>query len=426
MARRLPPGIELRTAADGTRSYRIRWRQDGHNLSHSFTRLGEATDAKARITAAGHVCHCPLHAPGGTSTKHYGAPVTPAASEPGAVSFGAFAKRHAKALTGVGPGYRKRFAREMELHFAPFADTPLDDIERLDVRDWIVGMETGAHPWLHKDDCNATVGLPCNLGCDAKRSNTTIARLLRQAGSVMATAQEARLAQTNPFRGHRLGRRDRDEHTEMIVLTHAEWAVLQSCFPEGVDRDLATVLIGTGLRWSEATALAVGAVDPFTKPRLHVARAWQDDGDGGFQLGPPKSQRSRRTVTFSGAVLDALLPHISAKADDEFVFTTERGKPLRHSNWWSRVWQPALDAANAKGMTKRPRIHDLRHSHVSWLIAAGRPVPAISRRLGHESITTTIDRYGHMLPDIDDDTIAALEVAMPVSPPGPAAPGGAG
>ena len=37
------------------------------------------------------------------------------------------------------------------------------------------------------------------------------------------------------------------------------------------------------------------------------------------------------------------------------------------------------------------RLHDLRHTHTAWLISAGRPLPSIQRRLGHRSITTTID-----------------------------------
>jgi hypothetical protein len=85
-----------------------------------------------------------------------------------------------------------------------------------------------------------------------------------------------------------------------------------------------------------------GHVDPFANPPvLHVARAWQDNGVGGYQLGTPKSRRSRRTVDFSGAVLEALLPHLATAT--EFVFTTERGRPLRHSNFYHRVWLPALD-----------------------------------------------------------------------------------
>ncbi|HEX2499047.1 MAG TPA: hypothetical protein VHO00_09605 [Actinomycetes bacterium] len=39
-------------------------------------------------------------------------------------------------------------------------------------------------------------------------------------------------------------------------------------------------------------------------------------------------------------------------------------------------------------------------------------LPAISRRLGHESITTTIDRYGHLLPEVDDGLVRALVAAM--------------
>ncbi|MCC4909096.1 tyrosine-type recombinase/integrase [Microbacterium sp. cx-59] len=46
-----------------------------------------------------------------------------------------------------------------------------------------------------------------------------------------------------------------------------------------------------------------------------------------------------------------------------------------------------------------PNIHDLRHSHTSWLIAAGVPLPYLQARLGHESIMTTVGTYGHLQPD---------------------------
>jgi hypothetical protein len=140
MARRPPPGVE---APHRSR----RHPQLPHPLAagrrpqrsaplHTFIRQGEAVDALRRIAAAGWICHCPTHAPGDTSTKHYGAPVTPAQPQ-AEVSFGAFATRHVASLTGVGPGYRARFAREMDLHLAPFADRPIADITELDVREWI-------------------------------------------------------------------------------------------------------------------------------------------------------------------------------------------------------------------------------------------------------------------------------------------------
>jgi len=46
-----------------------------------------------------------------------------------------------------------------------------------------------------------------------------------------------------------------------------------------------------------------------------------------------------------------------------------------------------------------PRIHDCRHTHASWLVGAGMEIFQLSRRLGHESVTTTMDRYSHLLPD---------------------------
>lgn len=57
----------------------------------------------------------------------------------------------------------------------------------------------------------------------------------------------------------------------------------------------------------------------------------------------------------------------------------------------------------------RPRIPDLRHTHASWLIAAGVPLTVIQRRLGHESIKTTSDLYGHLAEDADAAAAAALD-----------------
>lgn len=75
------------------------------------------------------------------------------------------------------------------------------------------------------------------------------------------------------------------------------------------------------------------------------------------------------------------------------------------------VLRPSLEAcpgeANTAGFTKPPRIHDLRHTHTSWLIAGKVPPPVIQARLGHESITTTVDRYGHLLESSDDGIVAA-------------------
>lgn len=69
------------------------------------------------------------------------------------------------------------------------------------------------------------------------------------------------------------------------------------------------------------------------------------------------------------------------------------------------------------GPGKRPRIHDLRHTFASWAIRASVPLPVLQRQLGHESIQTTVDRYGHLAAS-DFDSLATLTDAALGSPLG--------
>ena len=55
------------------------------------------------------------------------------------------------------------------------------------------------------------------------------------------------------------------------------------------------------------------------------------------------------------------------------------------------------------------RIHDLKHTHASWLIAAGEHPKTIQTRLGHSSIQVTMDRYGHLMEGLDDRTADRLD-----------------
>ena len=55
------------------------------------------------------------------------------------------------------------------------------------------------------------------------------------------------------------------------------------------------------------------------------------------------------------------------------------------------------------------RLHDLRHSHASYLIHRGIPIIAISQRLGHQQIETTLQTYAHLYPQERDIVIEAIE-----------------
>ncbi|MGW1688880.1 tyrosine-type recombinase/integrase [Streptomyces albidoflavus] len=99
-------------------------------------------------------------------------------------------------------------------------------------------------------------------------------------------------------------------------------------------------------------------------------------------------------------------------AHDALLYTGPEGGKWDPGTFRRLRWIPAIELAAAKyGLIKRPRIHDIRHSHASWLIAHRVPLPAIQARLGHESITT-VDRYGHLLDALDDEVVAAVDWAM--------------
>jgi integrase len=216
------------------------------------------------------------------------------------------------------------------------------------------------------------------------------------------------------------------ERLEMTFLSPDEFTHLLAYVPVKY-QPLVLFLATTGLRWGEATALRPADFDLEART-VRVSRAWKHSSEKGNYIGPPKTKRSRRTVSLPDDVCATLRPLIDA--GHEYVFTNAQGNPVRQQKFWESVWNPARRMANglpafavsrgtvdrpwlarvngvwdtrqpsSKPLGKSPRIHDLRHSHASWLLAGGVPLPTIQRRLGHESITTTIDLYSHLSPDM--------------------------
>ena len=155
---------------------------------------------------------------------------------------------------------------------------------------------------------------------------------------------------------------------------------------------------GRGGRQDRDPAWLKKAIKPKHKIRQH-------------HLGSPKTVRSRRTVTIAPAIAEILKRLVADKAADDFVFTTSTGRAWHHSDFYTRAWRPVLERASAKGVAQF-RFHDLRHTHVAWLIAGGASLPHIQARLGHESITTTIDTYGHLLPAGDELINEIIQTAI--------------
>lgn len=207
---------------------------------------------------------------------------------------------------------------------------------------------------------------------------------------------------SNPCEGRKL---PETAVAEMVFLTPAEFKLVHDRLPHPRWQAVATWLVLTGMRFSEATALTPADIDLVAKT-ARVHRAWKYSGDYKPKLGPPKTRKGVRTV----AVPDAALAVLDM-TKPEYLFTNGVGNPLRAQEYF-QAWKPARDrAVEHDGLTKKPRVHDLRHTCASWMIHANVPLPIIQQQLGHESIKTTVDRYGHLDTRNQQSAAMALDAA---------------
>jgi integrase len=170
------------------------------------------------------------------------------------------------------------------------------------------------------------------------------------------------------------------------------------------ERDLLYVhlydlALGSGLRLGELRALRWQDIDR-NRRLLRVEQAYSRN-----DLKRPKSEAGIRSIPIFPSVqtaLDALAARALERgtyAPAQLIFQTERGTPLHPSNFSRRVWQPALRAAKLANPEGKPlyRLHDLRHTCISRLVAAGADIKLVQAIAGHSNPLITLKRYSHLL-----------------------------
>lgn len=303
-------------------------------------------------------------------------------------------------LSGITEATREGYRQIAERSFLRvIGDLPVDAITKLDVARWVTWQEAQ----------------PSSRTPDTTVAAKTIKNYHGVLSAILAAAVEVHRLDSNPARGTRL---TRGQRVGITFLTRDEFNVVLHFVPDYY-KPLALFLAGTGMRWGEATALTWADLDLRAKvPTARVDKAWKK-GVSGPVLGPPKTKRSNRTISLWPELVQAL-GQPGPGGDLVFVGVAAR-KRMWSERFHETAWRPAVAAANdpaacaAAGFQpigKRPRVHDLRHTHASWLIAAGAPLPYVQARLGHENISTTVDTYGHLLPDAHVQMAAIMSEAM--------------
>ena len=147
-------------------------------------------------------------------------------------------------------------------------------------------------------------------------------------------------------------------------------------------------------------ALEIAAVD-LEQRLIHIHWGW-DIKEGRI---PPKSRAGRRTVPISQALADTLEHHLNELPwSSGLAFGRSATTPFDPSVITERAYR-AWDRAGLE----RYSLHEARHTYVTFLLAAGIHLKAVSTFAGHASISITLDRYGHLLPGTEREAAQRLD-----------------
>jgi integrase len=207
---------------------------------------------------------------------------------------------------------------------------------------------------------------------------------------------------------------------EMKALSPEEAARFVNAAREDEHGLIFIVALLTGCRPEEYLALQWKDID-LESGLVIIQRTliWRRKG-GGWYYGEPKTAKSRRSIPLPFSLVQDLRAHRRAQAearlkcgpewkDYNLVFTTDVGGPLMSQNLFRRHFKPTLKRAE---LPESIRLYDLRHSCATLLLAAGEHPKVVSERLGHATITLTLDTYAHVLPSMQKAASDRLEALV--------------
>jgi integrase len=172
--------------------------------------------------------------------------------------------------------------------------------------------------------------------------------------------------------------------------------------------------ITTGMRRGEVLAVRWKDID-LDSSSLAVTQTLEKV-DKTLTFKAPKTERSRRTISLPQITVEALRKHRVKLAKErlaagkayhalDLVCCNELGQPL-DPGYLTHAF--AALARKKYGI----RFHDLRHSHISHLLAAGIHPKIASERAGHSSVSITLDVYSHVVPGMQEDAAKRIDAAI--------------
>ncbi len=294
----------------------------------------------------------------------------------GAVTFGAYAGRWLDGRHDLAERSAGLYAWLLARHVLPtFGAAGMAKIKPSAVRSWHAGIAND-HP-------------------------STAAKAYRLLSQIMRTAVRDRIIAVNPCDEKGAG----VEHaSERPTASVAEVAALADAMPAQL-RIAVLLAAWCQLRRAEIRGMRRRDVD-LMHARVTVAVTRTTRMDGETVEKAPKTEAGPRTVAVPPNILDDLAHHLATHVGpgDEAPLLDATDRALGYA--WSR----------ARRKVGRPdlRVHDLRHSGLTWAAATGATVAELMRRAGHKSSAAAL-RYQHATEDRDQALAAAMAELAPVA-----------
>jgi integrase len=188
------------------------------------------------------------------------------------------------------------------------------------------------------------------------------------------------------------------ERRRMQVATRQQATAIESA-TDARYRLLVRTAFTTGARWGELTAIRGTDVERRGPGYVvKIQRTIEEVGTTFAERGYGKTAAAVRDISVPEDIATEL-----AAFGKELCFTGPRGGYLKRSTFRRVYWLPAIEKAGVPGM----RVHDMRHSAISWWVAAHIPLADVRDRAGHSSIAVT-NTYVHTMPADDDPFLAIL------------------
>jgi integrase len=274
------------------------------------------------------------------------------------------------------------YERHLRNHIIPaFGDWQLGRIEQDDVQNWVIALTKKPAT----SDPNGPKLSPATI-----ETIYTVLRMLLQSAV-------PKVIPFNPCKDVNLP--DVEQRVVEPLPIQAVLDLADAITPRY--RLLVLLAAMAGLREGEAFGLTVSKVD-FLRRRIYVHQQAQKG-----RLVELKSKASKRSVPADDMLLAEITNHMQEWAPGPGgVIVTNRFKVTVQRSSFGSCWRPAVKAV---GLPKGTRFHDLRHFYASGLIKANLNPKVIQTRLGHATISETMDTYGHLFPEDEDLGRGAIE-----------------